>query len=115
MDKGQLLKDEVQEFINSHINDDIPSLILKKSTFANYPINDIAEQIASKRKASKKLPTWYSAEGILYPSSVSIEQCSSEITANSNPAACLKDEFLAVFLKKSITISIFISNLNNKD
>lgn len=81
MDKEVLLKTEVQEFINSHLNDDIPSLILKKTKYPNYPIIEIAEQIISKRKASKKLPTWYSTEHIIYPSAVSIEQSSSEITA----------------------------------
>ncbi len=73
MDKNLLLSDKVQDFISLHLDDDIPSLILKRSNFPEYPIDEIAKQIASKRKAEKKLPSWYSTKKILYPPPVSIE------------------------------------------
>jgi len=41
----------------------------------------ILDQIKSKRKAKTKLPSLYAKKAIVYPSSLSLEQCSSEETA----------------------------------
>ena len=38
-------------------------------------------QIAAKKKAKDKLPTWYKTNAIIYPSTLSIEQTSSEFLA----------------------------------
>ena len=38
-------------------------------------------QIESKKKAEKKLPTWYNHKNIYYPNKINIEQTSSELTA----------------------------------
>ena len=80
MDKSLILSFEIQKFIKEHENSDLPRLIMQKK-FADWPIQAIAEQIKSRRKAKEKLPTWYKTEGVLYPPSVSIEQSSSEKTA----------------------------------
>ena len=80
MDKSQLLHPDIQAFIRENENSDLPKLIMQKQ-HAELPIQEIAEQIKSKRKAKVKLPTWYQTAGILYPPSLSIEQSSSEITA----------------------------------
>ena len=42
---------------------------------------ELSAQIAAKKKSAKKLPSWFNTPGILYPSLLSIEQCSSETTA----------------------------------
>ena len=39
------------------------------------------EQIAGRQKAMTKLPLWASTDGILYPVNLSMEQCSSQVTA----------------------------------
>ena len=39
------------------------------------------EQIAGWQKARTKLPSWAARDGIIYPSHLSMEQCSSEATA----------------------------------
>ena len=39
------------------------------------------EQIAGRQKAHTKLPSWASIDGIVYPPHLSMEQCSSELTA----------------------------------
>ena len=57
-------------------------LALQKNPFPEIPYSLILEQIAAKQKAKNKLPTWFSAKNITYPSKVSVEQTSSEITAN---------------------------------
>ncbi len=63
------------------MNTDISSLLLKYKNFQQVPIKDIVQQIEAKKKCQKKLPTWFSAEGIYYPQKLSIEQTSSETTA----------------------------------
>ena len=81
MDKKRLLEAEIQSFIKEHEGDDLHHLMLQKEKYAHLPLRDIVEQISARRKAEKKLPTWYNSSGILYPPVVSIEQSSSEITA----------------------------------
>ena len=81
MDKIILLEPEIQSFIKEHEDDDLRHLMLQKEKYAHLPLRDIIEQLDARRRAEKKLPTWYNTSGILYPPTVSIEQSSSEITA----------------------------------
>ncbi|WP_113635059.1 class I SAM-dependent methyltransferase [Nubsella zeaxanthinifaciens] len=76
-----LLAKEVQLYINSNINADVSKIVLGKSPFAEVSAAELANQIAAKKKAEKKLPTWFNQENIIYPSTLSIEQTSSEDTA----------------------------------
>lgn len=76
-----LLVPEIQAFIERHLNDDLAKLILKGSPFPEVSIQEIAQQIAGKRKAEKKLPTWFNTENILYPKQLNLSQSSSETTA----------------------------------
>jgi 16S rRNA G966 N2-methylase RsmD len=76
-----LLSGEVQAYISSKLNDDLSKILLGKSPFAGVSSKEIAEQVDSKKRAEKKLPTWYNSPGIYYPPKLSIEQSSSEITA----------------------------------
>lgn len=77
----ELLQPEIQKFIDDHINDQPAELMLKASQFPDWPMKAIVEQIAAKKKAKAKLPEWYATQGIIWPAAVSMEQCSSEITA----------------------------------
>ena len=76
-----ILKKEVQQFIVEHLQTDITKLILKGSPFKGISIQELANQIVAKKKSEKKLPTWFQAENIYYPNKLSIEQTSSETTA----------------------------------
>jgi hypothetical protein len=78
----QLLKPDVQKFIDKNLKSDLIKLILKGSPFKETSIQELANQIVAKQKSEKKLPTWFSSENIYYPPKVSIEQTSSEITAD---------------------------------
>jgi precorrin-6B methylase 2 len=80
MNKNSLEK-EVQDYINSHLNADVSKIALSKSPFSEVSSAELANQIAAKKKAEKKLPTWFKQESIYYPSTLSIEQTSSEDTA----------------------------------
>lgn len=77
-----ILSTKVQNFINEELKSDITKLILKGSPFLKISAQDLAVQIESKRKAEKKLPLWFLTDCIYYPPKISIEQSSSEITAN---------------------------------
>jgi hypothetical protein len=80
MDK-KLLSAEIQEYITSNINADVSKLALQKNKFAITDWTTILGQITAKRKAKIKLPTWFYTHNIYYPSKISIEQTSSEKTA----------------------------------
>lgn len=77
----ELLNPEIQKFINDHLNDQPVELMLKASQFPDWPMKAIVEQIAAKKKAQGKLPLWFSIEGVIWPPAISMEQCSSELTA----------------------------------
>ncbi|NND51803.1 MAG: class I SAM-dependent methyltransferase [Flavobacteriaceae bacterium] len=72
---------EIQEFIEANVNADVHSILLKKQTFKNVGLAEIAEQLEAKQRCRKKLPSWYSTPNIYYPNKLNIEQSSSEITA----------------------------------
>jgi len=80
MDKF-LLSNEIQDLINSNLNTDVAKLALQKNKFANVEWTSILSQIVAKQKAKTKLPSWFSTSNIYYPSKISVEQTSSEKTA----------------------------------
>lgn len=78
---SEILSSEVQQYISYHINDDVAKIALSKSRFKNVNSKELAEQIDSKKRCGKKLPLWYQTLGIYYPPKISIEQASSQLTA----------------------------------
>lgn len=81
MDFNKLLNSEVQEFINANLNTNIIQLALTKNPFTEIEYTSIINQIESKQKAKEKLPLWFNTTNIIFPSKISIEQTSSEKTA----------------------------------
>lgn len=78
---NSLLSAEIQEFINTNINQDVAQLALQKNKFPNADWTLILSQVAAKQKSKTKLPTWFETPNIIYPSRISVEQTSSEKTA----------------------------------
>lgn len=76
-----ILNTASQDFINSHLDSDIVSLLLSKPDSATIDIKELVEQIEAKKKCKTKLPTWFNTENIYYPNKLNIEQTSSEVTA----------------------------------
>ncbi|WP_115812776.1 THUMP-like domain-containing protein [Flavobacterium aquicola] len=76
-----ILNPKIQEFINLNIGVSVSKLALQKNPFPTVEWILILNQIAAKSKAKDKLPTWFSTPNIIYPSKISVEQTSSEITA----------------------------------
>lgn len=69
-----------RDFIESHLKDDVRQLALQK-----FPDDVdkvlVLNQIEARQLLSKKVPTWASNPDLLFPRHLSIEQCSSELTA----------------------------------
>lgn len=76
-----ILHQEAQDFIKNNLKSNLTKLILKGSPFSSISIQELANQIIAKQKSEKKLPTWFVTKNIYYPAKISIEQTSSEITA----------------------------------
>ncbi len=77
-----ILKSGVQNFISKNIDTDIVSFLFKKSIFDAVSQKELAEQIESKKKCKKKLPTWFKTAQVYYPNKLNIEQTSSELSAH---------------------------------
>lgn len=75
-----LLNIEVQDFIQN-FEGDSSKLAFAGSPFENVSVQELIQQIESRRRTSKKLPLWYETRNILFPPKLNLEQTSSEITA----------------------------------
>lgn len=76
-----LLNPEIQQFISENYKIPTSEIVLKGSPFKAVSVQELATQIFGKRKAERKLPTWFKNNQILYPPTLNLEQTSSEITA----------------------------------
>ncbi|PKA96822.1 hypothetical protein B0O79_0461 [Flavobacteriaceae bacterium MAR_2009_75] len=77
-----ILNTGAQNFISENKNTDIVTVLLKRPIFEGITNKELAQQIESRKKCEKKLPTWFKTPKIYYPKKLNIEQTSSEITAN---------------------------------
>ena len=80
--RDSILTVEIQNFINKNIDKSISKVALQKNPFPKVEWISIVNQIEAKTKAKTKLPSWFSAQKIIYPNKLSIEQTSSEKTAS---------------------------------
>ncbi|WP_316633806.1 class I SAM-dependent methyltransferase [uncultured Flavobacterium sp.] len=76
-----VLSQNIQDFITQNSGPSITKLALQKNPFPEVDWILILNQIEAKSKAKEKLPTWFAAANIIYPSKISVEQTSSEKTA----------------------------------
>ena len=77
----RLLDKEVQLFIRQNEEADVAALALSDDLIGGLPPHLIISQIVGRKKAKLKIPEWYNTENIIFPKVLSMEQCSSEITA----------------------------------
>ena len=90
----KILTPDVQEYIKVHVNDDVSKIALAKPVFEGVGSTELSAQIAAKKKSHHKLPTWYAKDYIYYPPLLSIEQCSSEATANYKSTLIMGDTLI---------------------
>jgi flavodoxin/16S rRNA G966 N2-methylase RsmD len=72
---------ETQLFIREHSSDDVRVLALQAKKYPDIDMPTAITQIAGRKVAAEKIPSWWEIEKIWYPKHLSLEQCSSEITA----------------------------------
>ena len=74
------LNDITKQFIRKNLNADVPTLALKKAPVGT-DVSLALRQIAARQLLQKKVPQWAENEDLLFPAHLSIEQCSSEASA----------------------------------
>lgn len=70
-----------QQFISQHARDDVRQLALQAARWPGVDMAAALQQIAGWQVARDKLPLWAATRGLLYPPHLSLEQCSSQATA----------------------------------
>ncbi len=69
-----------RDFIESHLKDDVRKMALSKFP-DDVDKTLVLNQIEARQLLSKKVPSWAENPDLLFPKHLSIEQCSSELTA----------------------------------
>jgi len=78
----------LKKFIADHANADGAALALKYSGKVDFDLRFAIEQIEGRKKVRTKLPLFYSTTNLCFPPSISLEQCSSEVTALYKQSIC---------------------------
>ena len=74
------LNETTKQFIRENLNADVPTLALKKAPVGT-DVSLALRQIEARQLLRKKVPSWSENEDLLFPAHLSIEQCSSEASA----------------------------------
>lgn len=104
-----IMNDETREFVAMHRNEDVRELALKAKRVEGLDLPLALDQIAGWQIARKKLPQWASCEGIVYPPHISMEQCSSQFTAQ------YKSEIAQTLLAPAATVRARVSDSPESD
>ena len=91
-----MLNEAIRQFVRLHGDDDVRRLALQAHTTPDVDLPVALDQIRGRQTARQKLPSWAATEGIVYPPHLSMEQCSSEQTAQYKAqllARLLQSEF----------------------
>ena len=104
-----IMNDETREFVAMHRNEDVRELALKAKRVERLDLPSALDQIAGWQIARKKLPQWASCEGIVYPPHISMEQCSSQFTAQ------YKSEIAQTLLAPAATMRARVSDSGESD
>ena len=76
-----MLNEATRQFVCQHGNDDVRRLALQAHATPDVDLPMALDQIRGRQTARQKLPSWAAIDGIVYPPHLSMEQCSSEQTA----------------------------------
>ena len=76
-----MLNEATRQFVCQHSDDDVRRLALQAHATPDVDLPMALDQIRGRQTARQKLPSWAAIDGIVYPPHLSMEQCSSEQTA----------------------------------
>ena len=88
-----IISQNTRDFIQRHQNDDVRALALKGCRNPDVDFPFALQQIQGRQKAKDKLSQLYANPDILFPPTVSMEQCSSEATARYKAGLVHGDSF----------------------
>lgn len=86
MNTDGLTDESLIRFVQEHDNDDPARLLLSAQRWPDIDVRRAARTIGARRTMREKVPAWHAHPGLDYPSSLSLEQCSSEETARYKQA-----------------------------
>lgn len=72
---------DFRQFVQDHLSEDPALLLFKYQGKTNFDLKAAVQQISARQKAAKKLPSWSANPQLIFPTSISLEQSSSEQTA----------------------------------
>lgn len=93
-----MLNEATRQFVRLHAADDVRRLALQTHAAPDVDLPLALNQIRGRQIARQKLPSWAEIEEIAYPPHLSMEQCSSEQTAQYK--AQLLARFVSTFSKQ---------------
>ena len=93
-----MLNEATRQFVCQHGDDDVRRLALQAHATPDVDLPMALDQIRGRQTARQKLPSWAAIDGIVYPPHLSMEQCSSEQTAQ------YKAQLLARLLQSDFSI-----------
>lgn len=76
------LTPEIIALIREFHDESPESVALQSKRYPDLPMAFIAQQVKARQRIRKKLPSWHANDSIVFPSSLSLEQCSSEYAGN---------------------------------
>ncbi|QCK13838.1 THUMP-like domain-containing protein [Mangrovivirga cuniculi] len=72
---------KVQDYLRDNLNTDPALFALKSSPFQGLSSAELSTQLKGLQVAKSKLPEFFTSYNVKYPPKLSLEQCSSELTA----------------------------------
>lgn len=82
------MNQETNLFIYDNRDADVLQLVLLSSRFPKVDMPFAIRQIHGKQKIKSKVPVFYNSESVIYPAQLSLEQSSSESTAQYKSSIC---------------------------
>lgn len=100
------------DFIRQHQDEDVRQLAFLGSKNSDVDMPFALDQIRGRQMARVKLSRWANIDGIIYPPHISMEQCSSEVTAmyKAELAARLLNSEICEFATKGTVVPKFTKN-----
>ena len=72
---------DFETFLRTHCDDDTDRLLLSRDKWPEIDMDLAVNTIIGRRRTASKLPSWSRTEGLVFPTRLCTEQCSSEETA----------------------------------
>ncbi|MDR0799811.1 MAG: class I SAM-dependent methyltransferase [Dysgonamonadaceae bacterium] len=90
-----MLSEREKQWIRAHLSDDVRHLALQNSfPFPAGRKSFLLQQIAGRQQIQNKIPSWYAMDELVYPARLSLEQCSSEQTAQYKASLVAGDSLM---------------------